>query len=1044
MVRTVVLRKALSRGVAAVRDNRNCNLNVAGLKKPPMAAALLCLALAFLPGCATSKSGNGSGNNGPQTVSPIGGSPQNTLVGVTFGAPLSVVVDQNGTPVPNVSVTFAAPSTGPTGTFKSNGKNSESVTTDANGHATSSAFTASGTAGAISVTATIAGGSAPAQFALTSYPASAATISAAGGSPQSALIDTAFSQLSVVIDLQGSPVPNVSVTFNAPNAGASGAFKNGTITETDVTDATGVATASTFTANGIPGAYAITGGISGGGTPASFALTNTVLTLTATAGTGQSTKVGTGFTNVLKATVIDHNGNPVSGAAVTFTAPPSSGASGLFFGGKGAETDNTDPTGVATSSTFTANANVGSYNVVATVPSGAGPANFNLNNTSSAAAGVFATGGVVQNAAINTAFGALLVATVVDGGGSPVAGVPVTFTAPPPSGASGTFGGSGTFIVSTDSNGNATSSFTANANTGTYTVTATTGSLSPANFLLTNTSATLTSYVFYVSGQSLPHPTGTTNYYAIAGAITVDQLTGAVIGGEEDYNDANGYTYAQVPITGGTFSVSNTTGQGTFSLSVPSQPTLGNSGTETFGVQFVNSNHALIMQFDGSATSSGSLDLQNFSTPPSGSYAFTMSGTDPAYAPVALGGVFAFNGNLLNPSWPGTIDLNDGSVGVNTGNAVSAGVSGVDQFGRGQITGINIGSQGFVLNYYQLGPEVLRIIDMDANIAAVGSAFGQGTNAANTGDAALGNSVFGVSGSPSTGNPDSIGTTSYAALGQFTTDGAGTLLSGVGDEKELGINFLIDIDLSSGGSYHVGPNGYGTLTLPASALGNVNLLALYLTDPNLNLNDPNNTSGGGGGLLLDLDAALPGGTGFVVPQTDALSSSFTGHYAAAWQNLNSFHGTGLEFDILGQGTMTPGNPSSLSLTGLVSDPFGILLSTHDPLETSGVSFQSAPDTDGSHPGRYTMLGANNPSNLLSMTNTTPAIDHDFNVVVYQASGSQLFWLDVDNNGSNFDAVFLGPLQQQGSLTGIPLIRSGSGKLQEGISTGAAKPILRTK
>jgi len=60
-----------------------------------------------------------------------------------------------------------------------------------------------------------------------------------------------------------------------------------------------------------------------------------------------------------------------------------------------------------------------------------------------------------------------------------------------------------------------------------------------------------------------------------------------------------------------------------------------------------------------------------------------------------------------------------------------------------------------------------------------------------------------------------------------------------------------------------------------SFLGDVSLLGLYLTDPTLNLNDPNNTTSGlGGALVADLDAALAGGTGMLVPQTDSSASSF--------------------------------------------------------------------------------------------------------------------------------------------------------------------------
>jgi hypothetical protein len=41
---------------------------------------------------------------------------------------------------------------------------------------------------------------------------------------------------------------------------------------------------------------------------------------------------------------------------------------------------------------------------------------------------------------------------------------------------------------------------------------------------------------------------------------------------------------------------------------------------------------------------------------------------------------------------------------------------------------------------------------------------------------------------------------------------------------------------------------------------------------------------------------------------------------------------------------------------------------------------------------------------------------NFTTAIYQASGGQLIWLDENTNG---DSVFLGSLQQQGSLTGLP-------------------------
>ncbi len=98
----------------------------------------------------------------------------------------------------------------------------------------------------------------------------------------------------------------------------------------------------------------------------------TQIVITASAGTPQSTALGTAFPNPLQATVTDSSGNPLSGIAVTFTAPPS-GASAILSSG----TALTNNLGVA-SVTATANSISGSYIVTATV--GAGSASFLLTN----------------------------------------------------------------------------------------------------------------------------------------------------------------------------------------------------------------------------------------------------------------------------------------------------------------------------------------------------------------------------------------------------------------------------------------------------------------------------------------------------------------------------------------------------------------------------------------------------------------------------------------------------------------------------------------
>ncbi len=743
-------------------------------------------------------------------------------------------------------------------------------------------------------------------------------------------------------------------------------------------------------------------------------------TITATGGTPQSAAPGTSFAS-LQATVTLVDGLPASGVPVTFTAP-ASGPSGTFMkSGTATEMDTTNGIGVATSSTFTANATTGGpYSVTASTPQALLPATFALTNT---AAVVAATGGTPQSAMLGAPFASPLQATVTLVDGLPASGVPVTFTAPA-SGPSGTFmkSGTATEMDTTNGSGVATSStFTANATVGgPYSVIATTPeAVVPASFTLTNTVVVAaTNYVFYVSGQNVLH--GATYYYALAGSVAI-AADGAVVGGEQDYNDVSAASSPQPSgdkITGGALTISPATGQGTLTL-ITNNVEVGVNGTETFGIQFVNGDHALITEYDASATSSGSMDLQTLTSPPSlvsGSYAFILAGQDGDYFGIAYGGVFTIpnSGKTLQN---GLYDVNDIFSGVAKGATLSGTFTEPDSFGRGTITssltdpdtGISV-----ALNYYVVGPEAIRIIDVGGPVgdiySAVGSAFGQGTNATAASNASLGNSVFALA--------SNSALTGVAALGQFSTSNTSSSLadlSGVADD-----NVLVGIQPGSSsraqitGTYSIASNGYGSLTITTGALaGYLSAMGIYLTDPNLNLNDPNNASGfpGGGALVLDLDASLglAGVTGVIVPQTDTNASAFSGNYAVGAQDFNFFNPDPscpvsgdnnilCEFDLVGQGSVAN---LAINGNGLISDPHFTLTTN----ATVSVPFSGTPVADTNYPGRYA---------LYPFALTFGAAPRDLDMSIYQASGGQLFWLEIDYNG-----VLLGPLEQQGSLTGLP-------------------------
>jgi hypothetical protein len=319
-----------------------------------------------------------------------------------------------------------------------------------------------------------------------------ANVVATGGTPQSAAVNTAFpTALQVTVsDATGNLASGATVTFSAPSSGASGTFA-GSATASSITNPSGVATAPTLTANSQTGSYTVKATVAGVTTPANFILTNTAgaaASIAANAGTPQTATESAAFATALQATVEDSGGNPVSGATVTFTAP-ASGASGTF-GGSAKASSITNASGVATAPTLTANSQIGSYTITASVAGVTTPASFSLTNTAGAAASIMASAGTPQSATESAVFATALQATVKDSGGNAVSGATVTFTAPS-SGASGTFGGSASVSSITNANGVAIApTLTANAQAGSYAVTANVaGVTNPASFSLTNTAA---------------------------------------------------------------------------------------------------------------------------------------------------------------------------------------------------------------------------------------------------------------------------------------------------------------------------------------------------------------------------------------------------------------------------------------------------------------------------------------------------------------------------------------------------------------------------
>jgi hypothetical protein len=370
-------------------------------------------------------------------------------------------------------------------------------------------------------------------------------------------------------------------------------------------------------------------------------------------------------------------------------------------------------------------------------------------------------------------------------------------------------------------------------------------------------------YAFYVTGtdngQQPP------NFYAIVGSITADG-NGNITAGEEDFWDLTQPSEVFVQGMTGTYTI-GADGRGTVTLNT-GESILGEAGVQTFSVAVVSSQRALITEFDSSATSSGSLDVQtasNFSLSSiSGGYSFLFSGLDtsnfPTTAPLNVGGVLTAdaNGNFTSV----TEDLNDG--GTVTQNVSTSGAYNSngppDSFGRGTA---NIGSSTFV--YYIVSSEILRFLESDLNALTAGSLFAQGTGPLSNASLS-GSFAFTLAGKDST-------SAALAAGGLFTSNGSGSVTAASVDVNDAGT-------VTSGtpsGTYTVGANGRGSLTF-TSATGGVSQLGLYLT-PSL----PGLTSGQMGALLLDLDSGLTA-SGTALAQASSISAStFSGHYSGNFQ-----------------------------------------------------------------------------------------------------------------------------------------------------------------
>jgi len=325
-------------------------------------------------GSLSAQFGLGSTNLTPSHLTILNGEPTTAPIDTQINTSLGVLVtDINNNPVVEVPVNFSAPTSGATVNLAS----TTAVTASqsifsivAGGAYLGPVGVTNGIAGSYKVTASIGGLSVQFDLTNTSTPSTVAQMNTIN-TPQTTPVNKPFGMplTAQAADVNDNCIAQVPITFSVPASGPSA-----TLSATKVTSDVNCNATVTATANGIVGTYNVTAtapnGVSG-----TFAMTNNTgaTTLNATYGTPQSTPINTAFGENLEATLLDLNGNPLTGQTVYFTAPATGATATLS-----APSAITGPTGTAVVGAA-ANGNLGSY--VVTASYGAAKTAFSLTNT---------------------------------------------------------------------------------------------------------------------------------------------------------------------------------------------------------------------------------------------------------------------------------------------------------------------------------------------------------------------------------------------------------------------------------------------------------------------------------------------------------------------------------------------------------------------------------------------------------------------------------------------------------------------------------------
>ena len=441
-------------------------------------------------------------------------------------------------------------------------------------------------------------------------------------------------------------------------------------------------------------------------------------------------------------------------------------------------------------------------------------------------------------------------------------------------------------------------------------------------------------YAFSMSGVDL----NSGAYIARVGSISADGQ-GHITAGLEDLLDlGSGSSASQITFSDGTYQI-QANGRGLISLNVTG------GGSLQLSASLQSNSHGYLVQSDGLASTSGTLELQTplqFSANAiNGKYVFDFSGisfagTTPSV--ISLIGQFGAdgNGNVTG----GTTDVNDSSFAPTGATALTASTYALDtngngtSFGRGTMT---LGGRTFA--FYIVDSTRVEFLEEDLLGGTAGPAILQTGVIPTQNSQFTGSFAFLAGGSQTSGNFGPV-----ARVGRFTADGSGGIgtisffQNNDGNTTQVAPNSGISnatysVDTANAGS------GRGTFTFQNSSVGTVTYVFYLFSPTRAVIQDVSS------GVVTDGTMVGQSGASFT-------TADVAGNYSFSWSGVELVSPSAFDENYVGQYAQTSATTSNIAGVADYAQLGLNIINTNGVTLNAGISGTLTVGGDGTQSNTY--------------------------------------------------------------------------------------------